>query len=124
MDFKQLFLSFDGRLNRAKFWIGAIILAVINFVISGLGWALGVTQKTTEVLTVEPIAFALFGLAWLVILYPSICLLIKRCHDRNKSGWWLFAMIVPILNIWVFITIYFLRGTSGDNRFGRDPLAA
>jgi uncharacterized membrane protein YhaH (DUF805 family) len=27
------------------------------------------------------------------------------------------------IGLWVFIELYFFRGTQGDNRFGPDPLA-
>jgi len=28
-----------------------------------------------------------------------------------------------LISLWVFIELYFFRGTAGDNRFGPDPLA-
>ena len=34
MDFQYLFTSFDGRTNRAKWWAGMVILAVVNIVLS------------------------------------------------------------------------------------------
>jgi uncharacterized membrane protein YhaH (DUF805 family) len=73
---------------------------------------------------------------------------VKRLHDRDKSGWWIVPFcIVPIvlgiganwlgdswsadllmlamvaLGLWGFVEILCLRGTSGPNRFGPDPLA-
>ena len=29
MDFKYLYTSFDGRINRAKYWAGLVILVII-----------------------------------------------------------------------------------------------
>jgi uncharacterized membrane protein YhaH (DUF805 family) len=34
MDFKYLFMSLDGRINRAKYWIGWLIVALISAVLS------------------------------------------------------------------------------------------
>jgi uncharacterized membrane protein YhaH (DUF805 family) len=74
---------------------------------------------------------------------------IKRLHDRNKSGWWIvaffvapallgnivdrlddesyvafaFALVAFSFYTFGFIELLFLRGTSGPNRFGPDPLA-
>jgi uncharacterized membrane protein YhaH (DUF805 family) len=73
---------------------------------------------------------------------------IKRLHDRNKSGWWMILFIVApglyvqfgdllhgsgirffvrlaalIAFIWGFVEMACLKGTSGPNRFGPDPLA-
>ncbi|MBR0969062.1 MULTISPECIES: DUF805 domain-containing protein [Bradyrhizobium] len=72
----------------------------------------------------------------------------KRLHDRNRSGWWMipffvvpglfdqfsdllpnsnwvlpFALAASILWLWGLVEMFCLRGTSGDNRFGADPLA-
>ena len=72
----------------------------------------------------------------------------KRLHDRNRSGWWIVPFFVLpifsdriveplgdsifasttsaallILCIWGFVEMGFLRGTSGPNQFGPDPLA-
>jgi uncharacterized membrane protein YhaH (DUF805 family) len=62
-------------------------------------------------------------------------LYVKRLHDLNFSGWWLFAM--PFLAwgastyngsslqyaMWSCIAgLAILPGTRGDNRFGSDPL--
>ena len=51
---------------------------------------------------------------------------IKRLHDNNKSGWFLLWTLVPILGqlfgLYIFITNWFLRGTSGTNNFGADPV--
>ncbi|GHU87403.1 hypothetical protein AGMMS49941_10860 [Deferribacterales bacterium] len=48
--------------------------------------------------------------------------LIKRCHDRNRSGWFILLFLVPIVNLWAIIELGFLRGTVGDNKYGCDPL--
>jgi hypothetical protein len=48
----------------------------------------------------------------------------KRWHDRDKSAWWVLVYFIPIIGwLWSFIVAGFLRGTSGYNRFGPDPLA-
>ncbi|MBR0778869.1 DUF805 domain-containing protein [Bradyrhizobium diazoefficiens] len=82
-----------------------------------------------------------------LLLWMYLAISVKRLHDRNKSGWWMMAFfvypglyqqfvdrlpdslwIIPfaaaagILPLWALIEIGFLRGTSGANRFGPDPL--
>jgi uncharacterized membrane protein YhaH (DUF805 family) len=73
---------------------------------------------------------------------------IKRLHDRDRSGWWIvpfffvprllfrfwdllpdanwflpFDWAIHALWLWGIVEMFFLRGTSGSNRFGPDPLA-
>jgi uncharacterized membrane protein YhaH (DUF805 family) len=59
-------------------------------------------------------------------LWPALALYVKRMHDRNRSGWYLATMLIPIANIYFMFSIpieaWFLRGTVGANRFGDDPI--
>lgn len=46
---------------------------------------------------------------------------IKRCHDRNRCGWFLLVALIAIVNLWYWTEILFLKGTDGENRFGPEP---
>nr|WP_094893105.1 DUF805 domain-containing protein [Bradyrhizobium amphicarpaeae]AWM03754.1 DUF805 domain-containing protein [Bradyrhizobium amphicarpaeae] len=73
---------------------------------------------------------------------------IKRLHDRDRSGWWMipfflmpglfsqFSDLLPDGNwtlalsltastlwLWGLVEMFIVPGTSGENRFGPDPLA-
>jgi uncharacterized membrane protein YhaH (DUF805 family) len=68
------------------------------------------------------IVLFVFGI---VALWISIAVAVKRYHDRNKSGWWVFIVFVPIIGgIWYLVECGFLRGTPGPNDYGPDPLGA
>ena len=57
------------------------------------------------------------------LVWSGICVGIKRCHDRERSGWFLLVSLIPFIGaIWLTIELYFLRGTVGPNKFGEDPL--
>jgi uncharacterized membrane protein YhaH (DUF805 family) len=58
------------------------------------------------------------GIFVLFTLYSSIAVGVKRCHDRDRSGWFLLLGLVPILNLWLLVELGFLEGTVGPNRFG------
>lgn len=106
-DWKFLFLEYEGRINRAKWWLGVAVLFVVSLV--------------TAVLFGQGLIGMIIALA---LIYPSLCLHIKRCHDRNQTGWWCLIMLIPVVNlIWAVINLGILEGTRGENRFGPDPLA-
>jgi len=115
MDIKWLLFSFDGRLNRQPYWIVVLVMGLVNGGLGGSG--LDATMGGGE---------GLLSLAvGLVSLWIGLAVQIKRWHDRDKSGWWALLNFVPVLGwIWILVECGFLRGTYGDNRFGRDPLAA
>ena len=67
----------------------------------------------------KPAAYAeLVLLNWI-----GFALYIKRCHDRDRSGWYLLIALIPFVGLlWIWIELGLLRGTVGPNRFGPDPL--
>ena len=57
----------------------------------------------------------------LFIITASTCLVIRRLHDVDRSGWWYLIIFTIVGTIPLFIW-YCTKGTEGDNRFGKDPL--
>ena len=138
----DLLFGFKGRINRAKFWLAALIYAVFFLAV------VGITMSMSSSLD------ALFGaglIAYIPLIVSGIAVGIKRLHDRDKSGWWLLLFYVgPLfinmvgvyvlgaeestlsqillyvsfaINIWAIVELGFLRGTIGGNQYGGDPLA-
>jgi uncharacterized membrane protein YhaH (DUF805 family) len=54
----------------------------------------------------------------IVLLVFYILLTIRRFHDIDASGWWTALIIVPLVNLIVFLVLLFKRGNEGANRFG------
>lgn len=133
MDFKNLLLSFDGRIGRQSWWIGQIVLVVLNWIVMLiLGLVFGTSMMggmDTNIPPEQAAEMATKGMipitiASLIFLYPSLALYAKRWHDRGKSGWWSLLMFVPIIGwLWMLIECGFLRGTDGPNQYGPDPIA-
>ena len=82
MDFAKLLFSLRGRIGRRDFWLGWVILIIVQAVASAIGSAGASSDATTT---------GLVGIVALVILLPmlwaEICLLTKRLHDLGRSGW-------------------------------------
>jgi uncharacterized membrane protein YhaH (DUF805 family) len=105
VDFVSLFTSPDGRIGRAAYWIGWLIILAVEV---ALRLALGVPFAPTpaDTLSVRALSFVID----LVLLYPSVMVMVKRLHDRDRSGWVVGWLIVP----YVVIMITNLLGMSGD----------
>lgn len=59
----------------------------------------------------------------LFLLWILHALAAKRFHDRDKRGWWTALIYFPIIGaLWGMIELGCLRGSTGGNRFGPDPL--
>jgi uncharacterized membrane protein YhaH (DUF805 family) len=108
-DIEQLVL---GRISRSRFWMSMSVL--------GGSWVtidmvLGFGDSDTKALR-APLE--------LMFLIACLMLQVKRCHDRDRSGWFVLVALVPPFTIWYLIETLCLRGTKGSNRFGRDPLSS
>ena len=126
----QSLFSFDGRLNRAKFWLILIATDIAVFVLLGILVAVtGGSMTMGEDGSMPSMGGGVIGnLVALVIFVAAVwiglAVGVKRYHDRGKSGWWVLIVLVPVIGgLWYLIECGFLRGTIGPNAYGPDPVA-
>ena len=135
----QLLFHFNGRVNRANYWLSLLIyLAALLFL-----YILGVVVGA--LIGIPDVATLLFVVAFVGVVISATAVAVKRLHDRNKSGWWLllfygvpsmlggigryagyepvFQLAGTLLSIWALVELGILRGTRGRNNYGSDPLA-
>jgi uncharacterized membrane protein YhaH (DUF805 family) len=123
----NLLFGFQGRTNRAKFWLVALAIFVVEAILFAvLGSNIAMSDDPQEALArmgpVTSIVLLLFGI---LVTWISIAVGIKRFHDRNKSGVWVLIIFVPVIgSLWYLIECGFLKGTTGPNNYGPDPLGA
>ncbi|MGO4707184.1 DUF805 domain-containing protein [Microvirga sp. 2MCAF38] len=139
MNLSQLLFSFNGRINRARYW-GAVGIMLL------IGISLGILQLVLHGLFSAVVSSIISGSLSLISLIPSFAIEAKRLHDRDLSAWWMFAQLAPApvlilgailqspalmicagifmfsFGVWLFVQTGCLRGTDGPNRFGSDPL--
>jgi uncharacterized membrane protein YhaH (DUF805 family) len=102
------YVKFSGRAIRSEYWYW-VLFTVIGSIVAGIIDAvLGIT-------VIDP----LFALATIL---PSIAVAIRRLHDLDRTGWWIFIGLIPLIGWIILIIWYCSRGTVGSNRFGPDPL--
>ena len=58
------------------------------------------------------------GIATLALLLPNLSVTIRRLHDTDRSGWWWFIVIIPVVGWIIYLYFMIARGTPGPNRFG------
>ena len=109
---KALF-SFTGRMSRSDYWLKGL-LVLLPFGILNNILAYGVATDEARAVSM---------IIGIISLWPALALMIKRLHDRNRSGWFALIFLIPIVGpIWLLIEVAFLKGTTGPNRFGDDPV--
>ena len=111
MTFVKHWVLAQGRLSRGQFWARALLLWAVFYGI----W--------------EGLALPAQGVAVWVVNVPMLALLVSLCvrrlHDRNYSGAWLLAALVPVAGAaWLVWQLALRRGMPQTNRWGEDPLQA
>lgn len=105
------FADFQGRSQRAEYWWFFLFNILLQFVLMAI------------VAIMPTIGGILALLVILALIIPGIAVTIRRFHDLDKSGWWILISFVPFLGVILLIYWFTQKGTSGENRFGADPLA-
>ena len=104
---------FAGRARRREYWMFELwhaLILVALFVIDIKVSASGHNQ-----------AAVLTGLYLLATALPSFAGLVRRLHDTNHSGWWIFISLVPLVGQFVLLRFLIKDGDPGVNRFGPNP---
>lgn len=111
--FRQYF-GFRGRTRRRELWWAFLFNAIASCIavfLEGFIFSDYDSQKYNGLL---------IGIYSVVSFLPLLALQVRRLHDTNKSGWWVFLSLMPVLNI-AYLVWLATDGDKGANRFGRDP---
>src|SRR5271170_3738760 len=92
------YANFDGRASRSEYWYFHLFAFLATM---------------TAILTSFFIFVFLLGL-----LLPSLTVNVRRLHDIDKSGWFIFIPCIPLIGPIILLVWHCERGTYGDNRFG------
>ena len=131
MKFFQICFSFNGRTNRAAWWL-------LNLPIFAI-FAISVITNNF------PTKISLRIIPLLVLAWIHLAVTVKRLHDKDKStlwilfylipligtvcvlsfqlssGWWVLIHLLTVINgIWMCFELGFIKGTEGSNQFGPD----
>jgi len=102
-----------GRAPRSEFWYWTLF----SFLVAAAGAVIDMAIFGVEN------ERGLFGpLLSLALLIPDVAVSIRRLHDLDRKWAWLLIYFTGIGAI-VLLVWFCMKGTSGPNRFGPDPLA-
>lgn len=104
----QKYAVFSGRARRKEYWMFVLFYAIFSFAAGLLDGLLGT-------------GYLIAPIFQLALLVPTLAVAVRRLHDIDKSGAWIFISLVPLVGqIWLLILLA-TEGTRGDNNYGSDP---
>jgi uncharacterized membrane protein YhaH (DUF805 family) len=95
----DILMGFAGRINRAKWWLWSIILAVAGFILYMiLAAVFGVSAALMDPAQMASAmrTMAIIQIILIVILaYPTTALMIKRLNDRDRPSYFAYIFWAP-----------------------------
>ncbi len=102
-----------GKATRCDYWLSYMAnLLIIGFLIILFGLFIIIENE----LLISIFTFTTLGyLAFLMI--PTTTILIRRCHDINKSGWYLLLTLIPYIGFIFGCIIIFKKSVIEQNKY-------
>jgi uncharacterized membrane protein YhaH (DUF805 family) len=137
--------NFNGRVGRGRYWRLTLLYLLAFMLGSALFITLGIVIHASPN---DPVSFVAVIVFMVFMFATSIAIAsigVRRLHDRGKPGWWLLlyyagplwlvpknsawhgaGLILPVIALAIllrgFVDLGVLRGESGPNAYGPDPL--
>ena len=146
----RLLLSSSGRIDRASWWVASCALIIVGAIVLKLIDLFDYERMMAATNTFSAVSIGLvLVILFVLLLYSLLAVGVKRLHDRNKRGWWVFLFLLPlvlacmigalapdlgreltwtgsaivlILGVWALVELGMLAGTAGPNRYGPAPV--
>lgn len=130
---------FNGRARRSEYWWYTLAFTIVYtilyvaLIVPGLAEYSAATMEYTA--AGDPSApmpampgsltagYLILSLVSLALFLPGLGVTVRRLHDTDRSGFWVFIGLVPFIGAIVLLVFEATAGTPGPNRFGPDPKA-
>ena len=109
------YVTFSGRACRSEYWYWTLFVVLVT-----IGAAI-IDRSIFDF--EEPTTTGVFGpLTSLIFFLPGLAVSVRRLHDLDRTGWWL-LIVFTLIGVILLLIWDCIKGTTGPNRFGPDPLA-
>ena len=120
MTLKQVLFSFNGRINRATYWVYTL---VPTFLLIATLICVGIFVNAVLDTGGSDILVTIFAIpVSILVCYISLAIHAKRFHDTNRSGWNYLWSFIPIFGgIYILVVCGCLKGTEEGKNYGPGP---
>lgn len=122
--FFKKYATFSGRASRSEYWWWWLVSLVVSGLLQVLALATGGIQTMPDGSATVGNGIGLFFFVLLVVwglavFIPGLALLVRRLHDSNRSGFWVFIVFVPFVGGIVLLVFVLLGSNPQGARFDR-----
>ena len=112
-------VGLDGRINRSGFLLREIIALILIFIFPVLAFSVLPAENDSMLIGLSVVIIGWGGVLAGIAIHISS--LVRRFHDRGKSGWLLLLLFVPILNLITWLELLFMGNDQNPNGYGDLP---
>lgn len=123
--------DFKGRSRRKEYWLAALANILLTFgamIIFAILTGMIANATATDDTSIIYVPIAIFTIYWLAALIPGLALAVRRLHDTNHSGKFLFVGLLGIIPLVgsmiasiILLVLYCTEGDLGSNYYGPSP---
>jgi len=111
IDVLKKYAVFSDRARRKEYWM----FVLWNIIIISVVYIVSMVINNSEL-------YMYFALLYcLAVVIPSIAVTVRRLHDTNHNGWWIFISLVPFIGHIILLVFLVSDSQPGDNRYGPNP---
>lgn len=104
---------YRGRASRSAYWWFTLFVLIVSFALEAIIF-IPLTLHSSWA------AVVLLVVTLIAVIYLNLvvlALLVRRLHDIDKSGWWVFIGLVPFAGPIILLVLTVLEGTPALNRY-------
>ena len=104
---------YRGRASRSAYWWFTLFVLIVGFALEAIIF-IPLTLHSSWA------AVVLLVITLIAVIYLDLvllALLVRRLHDIDKSGWWVFIGLVPFAGPIILLVLTVLEGTPALNRY-------
>jgi uncharacterized membrane protein YhaH (DUF805 family) len=98
---------FNGRARNKEYWMFTLFSVIASIILTIVGTIIGF--KSLDLIYV------------LLTLLPTLGVTIRRLHDTDRRGWWIFLGLIPLVGFIIMLVFLASAGTPGQNKYGPNP---
>jgi len=109
------YVVWNARSTRSEYWwwvLFSLIVGIVAAVIDAI--VFGTDATGLGLLSI---------IANIALFLPGLSLIVRRLHDTDRSGWWIWISLVPFVGVIVLIIFMLLPSKMGPSRWNNRVMA-
>ena len=104
------YVVWNARSTRSEYWWWSLFSIIVAIVASVIDTAI---FSTDMMMGIGPVG----GIVTLALFLPGLSVWIRRLHDTDRTGWWVWIMLIPIVGAIVSLVFVLLPSKMGPTRW-------